>query len=182
MENIEAEIFDLLKNGKIISVNSQKRDILKIIKFLQDEDKFFKLNQALNLIGYVIVGEDGYFYLAKESKLEDIELDRFINRHKKAFLAISILKMVFSNIPPEIRFSKFTEELLSKEDKKVFEYLERLTEIKDDYKTMTEKLFRELVTSNILERIDEENKDKYKLLNGFNYYIKILDNLDFGDD
>lgn len=182
MEKIEAEIFDLLKNGKIISINSEKRDFLKIIKFLQDEDKIFKLNQALNLIGYVIIGEDGYFYLAKESRVEDIELDRFINRHKRAFLAISILKMVFSNIPPEIRFSKFTEELLSKEDKKVFEYLEALTEIKDDYKTMTEKLFRELVTSNIIERIEEENKDRYRLLHGFNYYIKILDNLEFEEE
>ena len=182
MEKIEAEIFDLLKSGKIISINSQKRDFIKIIKFLQDEDKLYKLNQALNLIGYEIIGEDGYFYLAKDSKLEEVELDRFINRHKKAFLAISILKMLFSNIPPEIRFSKFTEELLSKEDKKVFEYLETLTEIKDDYKTMTEKLFRELVASNIIERVEEENKDRYRLLNGFNYYIKILDNLEFEEE
>lgn len=182
MDKIEAEIFNELKSGKIISSNSDKRDYQKIIKFLQDEGKLFKLNEALSVIGYEIKGEEGYFYLSKESRLEESELDRFINRHKKAFLSIAILKMVFSNIPSEIRFSKFTEELLSKDDKKPFEYLEALTEIKDDYKTMTEKLFRELVSANIIERIDEENKDRYKLLNGFNYYLKILDNLEFDEE
>ncbi len=182
MDKIEAEIFNELKSGKIISINSDKKELQRVIKYLQDDGKLFKINEALSVIGYEIKANEGYFYLSKDGEFQESELEKFINRHKKAFLSIAILKMVFSNIPSEIRFSKFTEELLSKDDKKPFEYLESLTEIKDDYKTMTEKLFKELVIANVIERIDEENKDRYKLLNGFNYYLKILDNLDFDEE
>ena len=182
VDSIKWEVFELLKSGKIISNDSSKKEYRRFTNFLENENELKKFNKNLTDIGYEIKGSDGYFYLAKLSKLSEIELERFINRHRKAFLAIHILRELFSsNIPNEISFSKFLHELLQRDDKSIFEHLENLTELKDDYKTMSEKLFSELSNANVIELQNDSNKDRYILLKAINYYLNILDDLELGE-
>jgi hypothetical protein len=180
-DKLEWDVFEILKSGKIISNDSRKRDLKRVLNFLSDSNEIERFNRHLKAIGYEIKANDGYFYMAKLSKLTEGEFERYINRHKRVFLAIAILKMVYTNITNEISFTGFVNELLNRDDRRAFEYLEKLTDIKDDYKSMSEKLFSELVNAHIIELVDDNNRDKFILLKSINYYLNILDDLELGE-
>ncbi len=64
-----AKAFEILSQGKIISANSS--EYVELVNMLLIDSFFNELKELLDTIGYRLIGEDGYFYLAKKSKLSN---------------------------------------------------------------------------------------------------------------
>ena len=69
------EVFKVLSKGILISLNSQKYS--DEAKFLMIEENFEELGKIMKKLGFVLNGENGYFYLSKKEKMNDAELQAF---------------------------------------------------------------------------------------------------------
>ena len=158
---MESVIFDILSKGIIISSNSSK--FKDEAMWLMDDDNFNNLNSTLNRLGLYLVGENGYFYMSKDLKCD--EMEKFFNHHKALILAIAQLKKVFVHLDKghKIKKSEFIKRFESKKDEKIIKALFNT----DDLMEITEKLF------NLLERnfvIESKSTDEYMVLNSINYH------------
>ena len=93
MASIKSQIFDILLKGAIISINSDKYH--EMANYLNIDENFEAFNETINEIGYKVVGENGYFYLSKNERLENSEVENFVAFHKKTIVAIAILKQIY---------------------------------------------------------------------------------------
>jgi hypothetical protein len=169
---MESVIFEILSKGVIISSNSSK--FIKEATWLMEDENFNSLNTTLNKLGLYLVGENGYFYLSKDLKLEEEE--KFFNSHKALILAIAQLKKVFVHLDKghKIKKSEFIKRFEAKKDEKIIKALFD----SDDIMEITDKLF------NLLERnyvIESKSKDEYLVLNAINYYLDIVDAISEGE-
>ncbi len=170
---MEEVIFDILSKGTIISTNSNK--FQKEAMWLLDDDNFNSLNITLNKIGFYLVGENGYFYLSRDLKTD--EMDKFFNSHKSLILAIAQLKKIFVHLDKghKIKKSEFIKRFEAKKDEKIIKALFETSDIME----ITDKFFNLLERNYVLEAI---SKDEYRVLNSINYYLDIVEAISQGEE
>ena len=175
MASLKSQIFDTLSKGIIISINSDKYH--DMANFLNIDENFELFNETINEIGYKIVGENGYFYLSKNEKLENMEVENFIAFHKKTIVAISILKQIYPLITSgdNMSFTDFIVEFEKKLNSDVEDKLNFL--FSSDKKTQIEELFKLLEKNFIIEKVSHKDKNSYKVLNSINYFVKIVESV-----
>ena len=168
------EAFAVLSKGIVVSINSQKYH--DVANFLNVDENFEAFDETVNRLGFRLEGENGYFYLVKEERLSGDELEQFVNTHKKIIVAIALLKQIFPliGVGETLTQTGFTAELLKKEDETIDRML-RFIGSGSDTKTLIEEFFKTLLKHDIIERVAAEDKDRYKVLNSYNYYVKIVE-------
>ena len=167
------EVFKVMSKGVMLSINSQK--YIDEAKFLLIDENFSEMQGILKKIGFNLVGENGYFYIAKREKLNDSEVSAFINTHKNLFIAIAILKQLFSYVDrgSMLKQTEFTHILKQKDDVSLEQKLEYLFNTKDLLDAV-EKFFDLLTKHNVLELKNSDSKDEYLVLSALEYYTKIV--------
>jgi len=175
MASIKSQIFDILSKGVIISINSDKYH--EMANYLSIDENFEAFNETINEIGYKVVGENGYFYLSKNEKLENSEVENFIAFHKKTIVAIAILKQIYPLIASGdiISFTDFIVEFEKKSNSDIEDKLNYL--FSSDKKTQIEEFFKLLEKNFIIEKISQKDKNSYKVLNSINYFVKIVESV-----
>ncbi len=170
------EVFSVLSKGVMVSLNSKK--YFEVANYLGIEENFKEASEIFEKIGFNLIGENGYFYLAKNEALHSNEIESFINTHKRVFVALSIIKSLFPylDVGQTLKLSDFLAKLSQKEDEHIRQKLAYLFDQKDR-KSAAEELFALLEKHYILERNDIKDKDTYKVLNSLNYYLEILEGI-----
>ena len=174
-----AEVFEVLSQGKIISMNSDKYKEYAI--FLQDDDTFDLFSEAASTLGFILNGENGYFYLSKKAQPKKEELEGYINKHRDIILAISILREIYPQLDRGsiIRYTEFIKEyeLQKREDSSIQERLNILVSGREniDLKSAIDLFFDKLIKFDIIEQINKQDQDSYKVLDAIDYYIKIIE-------
>jgi len=180
-----AKAFDVLSQGKIISSNSSKYN--ELANMLLTESFFDEVSEVLNRIGYRLVGESGYFYMAKKNKLNSSEQQSFINKNRDLIVAISFLRQLYPRLDrgSMVSYTGTVANYLNtkRDDSSIRDKLVYFSWIKDkdDEKSMLEQLFKHLEDKNIIEKVQESNTDKYKILDAINYYLSIVDSIEAGE-
>lgn len=181
-----AKAFEILSQGKIISANSS--DYVELVNMLLIESFFNELKDVLDIIGYRLIGEDGYFYIAKKRKLTSGEQQSFIQKNRELIVAVSLLRQLYPRIDRGsiIYFLQTVSEYMSikKENENIKDKLSYFSWIKnkDDEKEMFEQFFKYLEDRNIIEKENINNTDKYKVLNSISYYISIVESVEKEDE
>ena len=174
-----AKAFDILSQGKIISSNSSEYS--ELANMLLNDSFFNELSELIIQLGYKLTGEGGYFYMSKKAKLTATEQQQFINRHRDTLVGIAFLRQLYPRLDRGAIIS-FIDTVVSysnnkKEDSSIRDRLIYFSWIKnkEDEKGMLEQLFKHLEDKNIIEKVQESNSDKYKVLDAINYYLSIVD-------
>jgi len=174
-----AGVFEILSQGKIISSNSKKhRDYAR---YLMDENVFDEMYTAVATLGYLLHGSEGYFYLSKKGQMNKDEIESYVNKHKDAILAISILRQLRPQIDRgnSIAYTDLIHEykIQEKEDSAIKNRLNMLVSGKGnvDIKSAFDALFDQLKKFDLIEQSGEHDQDKYKVLDAINYYIKMIE-------
>lgn len=181
-----AKAFEILSQGKIISANSS--EYVELVNMLLIDSFFNELKELLDTIGYRLIGEDGYFYLAKKSKLSNSEQQIFIQKNRELIIAISLLRQLYPRLDKGgiISFLQTVTEYtnIKKENESIKDKLSYFSWIKnkDDEKEMFEQFFKYLEDRNIIEKENINNTDKYKVLNSISYYISIVESVEKEDE
>jgi len=177
---LTAIIFEILKDGSIISSNSKDEQVRSIIYRLSDDSVFKETQEVFKKIGLTLVDESNCFYLSKDSYLNDKEQEKFVKKYRDIFLALSILKYYFQGISSGREFLKSA--LISKAnnnfDIQIKETLEHLTKKEDDLSGSIEVVLKILRENRIIERLDKKNEDKYFVLDAIGYFDSILRQLE----
>lgn len=179
-----AKAFEVLSQGKIVSANSYQYSELS--NMLLSDSYFDELNEVVNKIGYRLISQSGYFYISKKGKLNTQEQQAFISRNSDLIVAIAFLRQLYPRLDrgsvisfidtvtnygnTKINDSSIQEKL------KYFSWIKN----KEDEKVMLEQLFKHLEDKSIIEQIQENNTDKYKVLDAMNYYLSIVDSIELG--
>jgi len=180
-----AKVFDELSKGRIISSNANKD--IEYSNLLINEDFFNEMNSVVDKIGYKLIGENGYYYLAKKGRLTTQEHNSFITLHKDTILAISFLTQLNSRLDKKSIISYVetiaTYSTIKANDSAIKEKLTHLSWMKnkDDDRDMIEQLFKNLEKVGVIEKIDSNNSNEYKVLDAYAYYISIVDTLEKED-
>jgi len=181
-----AKAFEILSQGKIISANSSK--YVELSNMLLTDSFFNELKDVLNLIGYRLISEDGYYYIAKKTKLTSTEQQTFVQRNREIIIAVSFLRQLYPRLEKGsiIYFLNTVAEYLNvkKENVIIKDKLSYFPWIKnkDDEKEMLEQLFKYLEDKNIIEKENVNNSDKFRILNSISYYISIVESVEKGDE
>lgn len=167
------EVYKVLSKGVIVSINSQK--YIDIAKFLIIDENFDEFSAILNKLGYILNGENGYFFISKKEKMNDVELSSFLNNHKNILISIAILKQLFPYLDRGaiLKQTDFIVHYKQKEDallQQKFEYIFKTKDLKD----IVEKFFDLLEKNYILEKKESDSRDEYLVLSSIDYYTKIV--------
>jgi len=170
------EVFRVLSKGVMVSKNSKKYS--EIAKFLSIDDNYEELSNILDRLGFNLRGENGYFFIAQKERLSDVQLNSFLNNHKRLIVSIAILKQLFPllDVNDILRQTDFITRYNQKSDPILKEKFEFIFETKD-LKNITEEFFRLLEKHFIIERISADNRDDYRVLNAIKYYIDIVESV-----
>jgi len=168
------ECFSVLSSGIIVSINSKENR--EIAHFLSIEDNFSEFDETVSKIGFKLFGENGYFYMSRQENLSGVELDRFIDRHRKVFQSLSVLKKLFPSLNQSqtVKKSDFTAKYKENED------LQKMAEKifkESDFENIKENIFKVLQKGGVLEQIANTQKDEYQVLNSIKYYMNILERI-----
>lgn len=174
-----AKTFEILSQGKIISSNSSKHS--DIANMLLNDNFFNEIDGLVDKLGFKLHATSGYFYLAKKYKLTTNEMQIFTNRHKELIVAIAFLRQLYprlernsviSFIDTVKNYGNIKQDDNTIKDKLIYCCANKN---KDDEKSMLEQLFKLLEDKSVLEKISEDNSDKYKVLDSINYFLSIVD-------
>jgi hypothetical protein len=176
MSDLFSEAFEILSKGVIVSLNSDK--YFEIANFLNVDENFEEFDEIVGKIGFRLFGENGYFYLGKNKKLDQSEIESFISNHKKMIVAISILKEVYPLVSSGeiIQITNFIVDLKAKKSDIVsdkFKFLFGET----DKKSMVEEFFKLLEKGFVIEKLNTTDKDSYKILNSINYFVGMIESV-----
>jgi hypothetical protein len=176
MEDIKAEVFEVLSKGIVVSLNSDR--YFEIANFLNIDENFEIFDDIVSAIGYHLIGENGYFYLSKNKRLDSSEIESFIVTHKKTIIAISILKEMYPLISAgdTISFVTFVKDMQGKESDLIRQKMNYLFDGMDE-KSASEEFFKLLEKNFILERISSKDKNSYKVLNSIGYFVNIVESV-----
>jgi len=180
---IAANIFELLKDGTILSGNSKDEGIKKIVYTLSDEDNFKENQKIFNELGFTLIREYNCFYLTKQSNLNDKELERFIKKYRDTFLALSILKHFLPAISSgsELYKSDLIAKANNNKDTYIKETLEYLTKKEDNLSGSIEVVLKILREHRLIEQVDKKNEDRHFVLDSMDYFNGILKQLENSD-
>jgi len=177
-----AKAFEILSQGKIISANSSAYSELS--NMLLTDSFFNELGELLHQIGYRLIGENGYYYIAKRSRLTADEQQSFINKHQKSIVAIAFLRYIYPRLDGGTIISKIAlsgeYHNLKLKDSTIKDQLAYLSWVKnkEDESSMIDEFFKYLEKQEINERIEVDNRDKFKVLDAMNYYISIVESIE----
>jgi len=181
-----AKAFEILSQGKIISSNSSNYS--EISNMLLTDSFYNEVDELVQKIGYRLIEEAGYFYLAKKNKLNTTEQQNFIKKNSDLIIAISFLRQLYPRLDRGNSIS-FIDTVVNygnikRDDSSIRDKLSYFSWIKnkDDEKGMMEQLFKHLEDKNIIEKIQVSNTDKYKVLNSISYYLSIVDTVEKGEE
>jgi len=176
VDDIRAEVFEVLSKGVVISLNSDR--YFEIANFLNIDENFVIFDDIVSAIGYQLIGENGYFYLSKNRRLDSSEMDSFVTTHKKSIIAISILKEIYPLISAgdTILFVEFIKDMQTKESDLIQQKMQFLFDDMDE-KSASEEFFKLLEKNFILERISTKDKNSYKVLNSIGYFVNIVESV-----
>ena len=180
---LTAIIFEILKDGSIISSNSKDEQIRSIFYRLGDSKELEEMQNVFEKLGFKLIYEDSCYYLSKQSYLNDKETEKFIKKYRDSFLALSIIKYYFQGISSgrELSKSSLIAKANSNLDIQIKETLEYLTKKEDDLSGSMEVVLKILRENRIIERIDQKNEDKYFVLDAIGYFNSILKQLENSD-
>ena len=181
-----AKAFEILSQGEIVSSNcSQHSDLANM---LLDEDFFNELDELVNKLGFNLVGSGGYFFISKRRKLTSTEQQNFITKHRDSIIGIAFLRQLYPRLDRGDTIS-FIEAVTSyvnikRDDSTIKDKLVYFswTKNKDDEKNMMEQLFKHLENKSIIEKINDNNADKFKVLDAVNYYLSIVESIEIGEE
>lgn len=167
------EVFKVLSKGVLVSINSQKYS--EVANFLMIDENFDELSGIMKRLGFLLHGENGYYYLSKTQKMNELELQSFLNNHKNMIMCIAILKQLFPHLErgKTLLQTDFIVQLKQKEDallQQKFEYIFKSS----DTKELVERFFDLLEKNYILEKQHSDAKDSYLVLSALEYYVKIV--------
>ncbi len=167
------EVFKVLSKGVMVSINSQKYH--DIANFLMIDENFDEMYELLNKLGFILNGENGYFFISKKESMSESELQSFLNNHKKVLIAIAILKQLFPYLDRGniLKQTDFIYNYKQKDDTLLEQKFEYIFETKD-LKDIVEKFFDLLEKQYIIERKNSDSKDEYLVLSSLEYYLKIV--------
>jgi hypothetical protein len=167
------EVFKVLSKGVMVSINSQKYH--DIANFLMIDENFDEMSELLNKLGFILNGENGYFFISKKESMSESELQSFLNNHKKVLIAIAILKQLFPYLDRGniLKQTDFIYNYKQKDDTLLEQKFEYIFETKD-LKDVVEKFFDLLEKQYIIERKNSDSKDEYLVLSSLEYYLKIV--------
>jgi hypothetical protein len=167
------EVFKVLSKGVMVSINSQKYH--DIANFLMIDENFDEMYGLLNRLGFILNGENGYFFISKKESMSESELQSFLNNHKKVLIAIAILKQLFPYLDRGniLKQTDFIYNYKQKDDTFLEQKFEYIFETKD-LKDVVEKFFDLLEKYYIIERKNSDSKDEYLVLSSLEYYLKIV--------
>ncbi len=172
-------VFELLSQGKILSSNSKKYG--EYARLLHDEEIFNTLYEAVSTLGFSLNGENGYFYLSKKGQMRKDALEAYLNKHKEAIVALSILRQLYPQIDRG-SYLKYTEfvtefEMQNREDSTLQNRLNALVSGRAtvDLKSAIDALFDRLKKFDLIEQVYDNDHDTYKVLDAIEYYIKIIE-------
>lgn len=167
------EVFKVLSKGVMVSVQSQK--YYDIANFLMIEENFDELFELLEKLGFILNGENGYFYISKKESMSEPELTSFLNNHKKLLVSIAILKQLFPYLDRGtiLKQTDFIYQYKQKDDTLIEQKFEFIFETKD-LKDVVERFFDLLEKNYVIERKDSESRDEYLVLSSLEYYLKIV--------
>lgn len=181
-----AKAFEVLSQGKIISSNSAKNS--EVANMLLAEPFFDEVNELVNKIGYKLIGENGYFYMAKKGRLTVAEQQLYINKNRDLIVAVAFLRRLYPRLDRGDIFS-FVDAAANyantkNEDSSIRDHLVHFPWVKnkDNEKGMLEQLFKHLEDRGVLEKPYENNTDQYKVLDAINYYISLVESVEKGDE
>jgi hypothetical protein len=176
VESIGAETFEVLSKGIVVSLNSDR--YFEIANFLNIDENFEIFDDIISAIGYQLIGENGYFYLSKNRRLDSGEMDSFISTHKKTIIAISILKEIYPLISAGdvISFVEFVKDMHTKESDLIQQKMHFLFDNLDE-KSAGEEFFKLLERNFVIERINSKDKNSYKVLNSIGYFVNIVESV-----
>jgi hypothetical protein len=176
VESIGAETFEVLSKGIVVSLNSDR--YFEIANFLNIDENFEIFDDIISAIGYQLIGENGYFYLSKNRRLDSGEMDSFISTHKKTIIAISILKEIYPLISAGdvISFVEFVKDMHTKESDLIQQKMHFLFDNLDE-KSAGEEFFKLLERNFVIERINSKDKNSYKVLNSIGYFVNIVESI-----
>jgi len=171
-----ATAFKVMMKGIIVSRNSQKYG--EIATFLLNDENYIAYENLLQELGYELNGENGYFYLSKSDSLSGEEIDQFIQSHRDVFMLISILKQLlpYARSGSTIKYTEFVTEFENKRDEHLEEKWNYVFK-ESDLKHSSEKFFERLSKEFIIEKIDKNDKDSYRVLNSLDYYLSFLESM-----
>ncbi len=167
------EVFKILSKGVMVSMHSQK--YYDIVNFLMIEENYDEMSILLDKLGFVLNGENGYFFLSKKEGMSEAERSSFLNAHKKVLVSIAILKQLFPFIErgSTLKQTDFIYQYKQKEDtllEQKFEYIFESRDLKD----IVEHFFDLLEKHYIIEKKESNSKDEYLVLSSLEYYMKIV--------
>jgi hypothetical protein len=173
-DDIKAEVFEILSKGIVVSLNSDR--YFEIANFLNVDDNFEIFDEIVNQIGYQLIGENGYFYLARKRRMESAEIESFVTAHKRVILAISILKEIYPLISAgdTITFVDFVKDMQAKESDLVHQKMQALFDAIDE-RSAVEEFFKLLEKHFVLESIRQQDKNSYRVLNSIGYFVAIVE-------
>ncbi|WP_294966696.1 hypothetical protein [Sulfurimonas sp.] len=181
-----AKVFETLSEGKIISANSSQHS--DIANMLLTDSFFDEVNELVNQIGYRLNKEGGYFYISKKKKLTAQEQQAFLSKNRDLIVAIAFLRHLYPRIDRGSTVS-FVDTVVTygnakRDDSSIKDKLTYFSWIrnKDDEKGMMEQLFKHLEDRNVIEKVQNSNTDKYKVLDSINYYLSIVDSIETGEE
>ena len=176
VDDIRAEVFEVLSKGVVVSLNSDR--YFEIANFLNIDENFVIFDDIVSAIGYQLIGENGYFYLSKNRRLDSSEMDSFVTTHKKSIIAISILKEIYPLISAgdTILFVEFIKDMQTKESDLIQQKMQFLFDDMDE-KSASEEFFKLLEKNFILERISTKDKNSYRVLNSIGYFVNIVESV-----
>jgi len=178
--------FEILSQGKIISANSSQYN--NLANMLLNDSFFNELNDLINKIGYRLNGEGGYFYISKKGKLNATEQQAFVNKHRDLIVAIAFLRHIYPRLDRGnvISFVDTVAQYgnIKRDNTNITEELKYIVwnKNKHDEKEMMEHLFKLLEAKGVIEKVQEDNTDKYKILDSINYYLAIVDSIEEGEE
>jgi len=177
-----SDIFEILRRGQFICINSPNDNIKMLYRILEDEDTFNELFDYFNEINYVLEKGDEYFYFSRKEKNADLE-----RKIEKAFQWIDIVDFFntfdtafdvgFRFTPSEIHNQlKNNADLKSK--------LENLKGINSDKKNYLERI------NKMVERFEKEGfislenelSETYKVLTSFNYLKDLINTINIPEN
>lgn len=181
-----AKAFEILSLGRIVSCNSSQ--YREISNMLLGEAFYEELRNLVDKIGYRLVGENGYFYMTRCKKMTTTELDNFINKHRELIVSIAFLRRLYPRLDRGSIIS-FVDTVgnyvnTKRDDTSIQGQLVYCSKSKniDDEKSMMEMMFKQLEGRDIIERLQSDNADQFKVLDAINYYLSIVDSVEQGGD
>ena len=166
-------LYQYMQSNRFLCYNSTRGQHKGLYRFM--EKYFTELQKYFDLIGYLLMQKDDYFYWKEYRPLTEGEIMREIKHVEKMFLCLDFLVHFDSTVSSNsiLRASKIAS--FVDDNPSALDRLRFLTKNKGDvsaYKLSIE-LLSLLQEEGIVEMIESKNSGKYKVLSSYAHYIEL---------